>query len=290
MNVTFAIVCGSEALAQRIADCWASVFCPGVVAYRAARGSAGEPAIAVVVEVMVAAQRSGVAFTADPAIGRRDVVVVEAALGQGALVVSGAVEPDIYQLSARGPCLSRRSGIRPTRSSEARTRRPHRAARPERVDTRLLSDDEAADIAWLALGAGTAAFRRSARRRVGNDGRRLWLDLPAQGAILQQGSARRADDEPGLAPDDRRAAALATNSGGTTCPRGDRGQRVRRAVRGLDHAPPQRMQRSEIAEIPSAVWTTGLIVPKRWRCSVGHAHATCPMPGPGRRFSVLGSA
>jgi pyruvate,water dikinase len=44
MNVTFTNVCGSEALAQRIADCWASVFWPRVVAYRAARGSAGEPA------------------------------------------------------------------------------------------------------------------------------------------------------------------------------------------------------------------------------------------------------
>lgn len=101
MNVTFTNVRGIDTVLARIVDCWASVFEPCVVAYRAAQGSSIEPAIAVVIQVMVDAQRSSVAFTADPAIGRRDCVVVEAALGQGEVVASGAVEPDTYQLSAR---------------------------------------------------------------------------------------------------------------------------------------------------------------------------------------------
>ena len=40
---------------RRIVDCWASVFGPRVVAYRAERGVTGEPAIAVLVQVMAPA-------------------------------------------------------------------------------------------------------------------------------------------------------------------------------------------------------------------------------------------
>jgi pyruvate,water dikinase len=46
-----------------------------------------------------------VAFTADPVSGRRGRVVVEAAWGQGEVVVSGRVEPDTYVLDAGGPQL-----------------------------------------------------------------------------------------------------------------------------------------------------------------------------------------
>jgi pyruvate,water dikinase len=50
----------------------------------------------VVVQGMVPAASSGVAFTADPVSGDRSRIVIEAAFGQGEVVVGGRVEPDTY--------------------------------------------------------------------------------------------------------------------------------------------------------------------------------------------------
>ncbi|MGW4490006.1 phosphoenolpyruvate synthase [Amycolatopsis sp. NPDC004368] len=96
MNASFTNVVDEGTLAQRVVDCWASLFSPRVVSYRASRGYAAEPAIAVVVQRMIPADRAGVIFTADPRTAERDQVVIEAVFGQGEAIVSGAVEPDTY--------------------------------------------------------------------------------------------------------------------------------------------------------------------------------------------------
>jgi pyruvate,water dikinase len=105
MHQTFTNVQGEDELLRRVVDCWASVFGDRVLTYRATQHMKDEPAIAVVVQEMIAAERSGVMFTADPATGDRSRVVVEAAFGQGEVVVSGAVEPDTYVLSKEGPTV-----------------------------------------------------------------------------------------------------------------------------------------------------------------------------------------
>ncbi|MEV6339370.1 phosphoenolpyruvate synthase [Nocardia vinacea] len=105
MNLSRTNVHGGEKLIAAVIDCWASLFTPRVVIYRARRGLRKPPVMAVVVQRMVSALRSGVAFTADPATGRRDRVVIDAARGQGEVVVSGATEPDTYLLDADGPTL-----------------------------------------------------------------------------------------------------------------------------------------------------------------------------------------
>ncbi len=50
--------------------------------------------MAVVVQQMIASERSGVAFTTDPSTGEQQHIVIEAALGLGEVVVSGKVQPD----------------------------------------------------------------------------------------------------------------------------------------------------------------------------------------------------
>ncbi|HEY7719932.1 MAG TPA: phosphoenolpyruvate synthase [Pedococcus sp.] len=103
MNETFTNVSGPDELATRVVDCWASLWSPRVVAYRATHRLDEEPAIAVVVQQMVDSTASGVMFTADPATGDRGSIVVEAAFGLGEVVVGGQVEPDTYLLSKDGP-------------------------------------------------------------------------------------------------------------------------------------------------------------------------------------------
>ncbi|WP_225728963.1 MULTISPECIES: phosphoenolpyruvate synthase [unclassified Nocardia] len=96
MNVTATNVRGADEVVEAVRACWASLFSPRAETYRAERKFDGAPAMAVVVQVMVDVRRSGVAFTADPATGDTDRVVIEGARGQGEVVVSGAVEPDHY--------------------------------------------------------------------------------------------------------------------------------------------------------------------------------------------------
>ena len=105
MNATFTNVRGAEQVLEAVMECWASAFTPRVVAYRAEHGQDALPDIAVVVQVMAPAEKAGVAFTADPVGGRLDRVVLEAAWGQGEVVVSGRTEPDTYVLDADGPRL-----------------------------------------------------------------------------------------------------------------------------------------------------------------------------------------
>ena len=105
MNATFTNVRGADGLLDAVRECWVSAFTPRVVAYRAEHGKDELPDLAVVVQLMAAADRAGVAFSADPVSGRRDRVVLEAAWGQGEVVVSGRTEPDTYVLDADGPRL-----------------------------------------------------------------------------------------------------------------------------------------------------------------------------------------
>ncbi|BBZ12737.1 phosphoenolpyruvate synthase [Mycobacterium branderi] len=95
MNKTITNVAGTDALIDAVQSCWASLFTPRVLTYRASRGFTADPAMAVVVQQMVAPEQAGVAFTKDPSTGA-DHVVIEAAFGQGEVVVSGKVQPDTY--------------------------------------------------------------------------------------------------------------------------------------------------------------------------------------------------
>jgi pyruvate,water dikinase len=99
---TYLNVDGLEAVLGRVVDCWLSFFADRAVFYRQEKGSLDDVAMAVVVQQMVDASKSGVLFTADPVHGRRDRLVVEAASGLGEQVVSGEVTPDHYVLDRHG--------------------------------------------------------------------------------------------------------------------------------------------------------------------------------------------
>jgi len=85
-----------EELLDRVRDCWASLFTQRALYYRTEQGFAHDMVdIAVVVQQMVDAEKSGVMFTSHPSTGE-PVVTIEAAWGLGEAVVSGAVTPDNY--------------------------------------------------------------------------------------------------------------------------------------------------------------------------------------------------
>ncbi|HEX6939471.1 MAG TPA: phosphoenolpyruvate synthase [Longimicrobiales bacterium] len=95
---SFLNVRGADALVDRVRSCWASTYGERVLFYRVKQGLADEVEMAVVVQEMVDAEKSGVLFTADPATGDAKRIVIEAAWGLGEVVVAGAVNPDRYEV------------------------------------------------------------------------------------------------------------------------------------------------------------------------------------------------
>ncbi len=153
MNATFTNVAGDDELLARIVDCWASAYGRRVIAYRAAEGVAEEPSLAVIVQVMVPSERSGVLFTADPATDATDVVVIEAAFGQGEVVVSGMVEPDTYLVGKDGPTIQSirvgHQGFKIVRGADGRDERVELT--DEEGAQRVLANEEVLELARLGM-------------------------------------------------------------------------------------------------------------------------------------------
>lgn len=104
-------VTGEEALLTAVRQCWASLWSERALTYRRARGIETEPAMAVVVQRMVKADRAGVAFTLDPVSGQRDVVVVEAVAGSGERLVGGQAAPHRYVVRRMKDCYALGDGL-----------------------------------------------------------------------------------------------------------------------------------------------------------------------------------
>ncbi|HYA69348.1 MAG TPA: phosphoenolpyruvate synthase, partial [Acidimicrobiales bacterium] len=153
MNATFTNVAGDAELLARVVDCWASVYGQRVIAYRASQRVTEEPTLAVIVQEMVPSERSGVLFTVDPTTGDANHMVIEAAFGQGEVVVSGMVEPDTYLVAKDPPAvLHARLG----RKSMQIIRGPDGTdlevpIDPQQATSRVLSDPEVLELAALGL-------------------------------------------------------------------------------------------------------------------------------------------
>ncbi|WP_049895489.1 phosphoenolpyruvate synthase [Halopiger xanaduensis] len=86
-------------LLDRVRECWASLFTQRAIYYRQEQGFDHSAVnIAVVVQQMVDAEKSGVMFTSHPSTGD-PTMIIEAAWGLGEAVVSGAVSPDNYAVT-----------------------------------------------------------------------------------------------------------------------------------------------------------------------------------------------
>jgi len=90
---------GLDEVLDAVRDCWASLYTPRAIGYRARLGAGPEPAMGVTVQLMVDAERSGVMFTCNPVSGDRSMVAVNASWGLGIGVVGGEVTPDDYLVS-----------------------------------------------------------------------------------------------------------------------------------------------------------------------------------------------
>ncbi|MFE8886990.1 PEP/pyruvate-binding domain-containing protein [Pseudarthrobacter enclensis] len=148
---TYLNVRGAEALARAVVDCWASLWTARAMAYRAREGvPPGDVRLAVVVQQMVEADAAGVMFTANPANGRRDQVVISAAWGLGEAVVSGTVSTDNLVVDARtGAIVSRQTADKDVMTVYAETGTREQPVAAARRRAPVLDDQAAAGLAAI---------------------------------------------------------------------------------------------------------------------------------------------
>ncbi|MHC4168259.1 MAG: PEP/pyruvate-binding domain-containing protein, partial [Planctomycetota bacterium] len=86
-----------EDCAEAVKKCWASLWTQRAYEYRERNGFDHlDIGMAVIVQKLIAADISGVIFTADPLTGARGNIVIEACFGLGQTLVSGKVTPDRF--------------------------------------------------------------------------------------------------------------------------------------------------------------------------------------------------
>ncbi len=96
---TYLNIKGNSDLLKHVKKCFASLFTSRATYYRIKKGfTHGEASLAVVVQKMVNADKSGVVFSKDPTYNN-DNVVMEAVFGLGEGIVSGQITPDKYVVS-----------------------------------------------------------------------------------------------------------------------------------------------------------------------------------------------
>lgn len=145
-------------VARRVADVWRSGFSERVLAYRQEHKLGRPRAPAVLVQRMIDAEVSGVAFAADPVSGRRGIAVVGALYGLGTALVSGAADADTYQVDRATRIVKRE--IADKRIRHRMDPGAHEGVRSERVP---VAQAQAAALNDAQILAVAALARRASR-------------------------------------------------------------------------------------------------------------------------------
>ncbi len=94
---TFLNINGCDSILTHIKKCWSSLYSAKAIAYRKKNNiGINEAEIAVIVQEMVDAHKSGVMFTANPINNNYNQLIINAGFGLGEAIVSGIINPDYY--------------------------------------------------------------------------------------------------------------------------------------------------------------------------------------------------
>lgn len=91
-----------KTLLVNVKKCWSSLFTPRAIFYRHEKKLLKtKVGVAVVVQVMIDSEISGIAFTVHPVTKDKHQMIIEAGYGLGEAIVSGSITPDSYVLDKR---------------------------------------------------------------------------------------------------------------------------------------------------------------------------------------------
>ncbi|MFD4637114.1 PEP/pyruvate-binding domain-containing protein [Lentzea sp. NPDC058436] len=150
-------VAGADRVLAAVRSCWAGLYTPQAIAYRAGLGEEvrGEAVLmGVAVQEMADAEVAGVGFTVSPHSGDPSVMAVNASWGLGEMVVSGEVTPDEYWIDKISHRVRRRTithkALRCVPSPSGNG--TETVAVPEELaDAPCLSDEQLAELAAVML-------------------------------------------------------------------------------------------------------------------------------------------
>ena len=145
----------ASAVPEKVAAVWGSGFSERVLAYRSENGMPLIPgkAPAVIIQRMIKAASSGVAFSADPVSGRRGIVVISAIAGLGTGLVSGESNSDDYQVDRSGNVSRNQRAVSDLSENDGRVlddQQANRIAAMARQIARRLRRPQ--DIEWAIEG------------------------------------------------------------------------------------------------------------------------------------------
>jgi pyruvate,water dikinase len=102
-----------DGVSEAVSSVWKSAFNTRILQYRRTHGlPLDHLAPAVIIQRMVKADAAGVAFSADPASGNRDHVVIAATLGLGSSLVSGQTDVDHFVVNRIGRIIEQNIGCK----------------------------------------------------------------------------------------------------------------------------------------------------------------------------------
>jgi len=89
-----------------VKKCWSSLFTPRAIFYRFEKKLHNHKvSVAVVVQVMVQSDVSGICFTVHPVTEDPDQMIIEAGYGLGEAIVGGKITPDTYVIHKKDWCI-----------------------------------------------------------------------------------------------------------------------------------------------------------------------------------------
>lgn len=148
---TFLNVHGEANLLLKIRETWASLFEPRLIFYRhEQRFDHFRVGTAVIVQKMIASEKSGVMFTLDPVTNDKSKIMIEAIYGLGEMISQGEVTPDHYEvnksdLSVTTKVLAQQEKmLKKVGSINKETKVPGRDAKKQKI-----TDNQILDLALL---------------------------------------------------------------------------------------------------------------------------------------------
>jgi phosphoenolpyruvate synthase/pyruvate phosphate dikinase len=150
-------VVGPGSVMSAIKECWASVWSVEALTYRASHNIPHSAvSMAVVIQQMVRAETSGVAFSVNPVFGDTEQVMINASWGLGETVVSGLVTPDTFLVSKPGMeivarDISQSKSVKHEMNDEGMVE--ELPVNPIQAMTTSLTDAQVREVAALAISA-----------------------------------------------------------------------------------------------------------------------------------------
>jgi pyruvate,water dikinase len=149
---TFLNIVGSDEVVNAVKECWASLFCARAIYYRALNKiDQLKVGMAVPIQKMVQAEKSGIIFTSDPISSNPNKIIIEAGLGLGEAIVSGLVTPDMYVVSKGDyQILEKIVNRQQWKIVRNRVGNKHVAIPAESQNNQTLTDSEVVSLAKIA--------------------------------------------------------------------------------------------------------------------------------------------